>query len=259
MDIEKVDVAIKEENPFHEVVIKKEPKDEYFEETNEHNYLAIPQSVSIKKEHLEDELLQKHNSEELKIDETTLKVKTEISSTSDDEDSIKHSQGEENTDENDTSGNENTSNSCRICRTNFKTTEEYENHKKLPMLQKDYKCCACSKIFKDFTQLNVHYRKHTGEKPYQCKICGKKFSINGNLNKHIRTHTGEKRFECDTCERKFTQFAHLEDHIKTHTGLITVTMVYFLFLWLISITVVSCLCGQCLVNHFFYIIFFCQI
>lgn len=226
MDVEKVDVAIKEENPFHEVIIKKEPKDEYCEEITENNCTTFAETIAIKKElHSEDEILLKHNSEELKVDEATLTLKTEISSASDDEESVKHSQGEENTDENDTSGNEDTSNSCRICRIKFQNTEELEHHKKLPMLQKDYKCCACTKIFKDFTQLNVHYRKHTGEKPYQCKICGKKFSINGNLNKHIRTHTGEKRFECETCERKFTQFAHLEDHIKTHTGLIKIIIV----------------------------------
>lgn len=132
---------------------------------------------------------------------------------------------------------------CKLCKLNFRTTEEYVTHKNskqhknvriqcpicLGLLTAQlYKrhlarhksashlvCEVCGKMYRK-DNLVRHLQLHSFELPFQCQVCPYRGRFMESLKIHMRSHTGDKPFSCDKCQLRFLTRSNLNRHLLTH-------------------------------------------
>ncbi|MBN3271875.1 ZN407 protein, partial [Polyodon spathula] len=109
---------------------------------------------------------------------------------------------------------------CKLCDRSFSEKWALNNHMKLHIGEKPFKCAwpTCHYSFLTLSAMKDHYRTHTGEKSFLCDLCGFAGGTRHALTKHRRQHTGEKPFKCELCNFASTTQSHLTRHKRVHTG-----------------------------------------
>jgi KRAB domain-containing zinc finger protein len=72
----------------------------------------------------------------------------------------------------------------------FSRSSSLNEHQRVHICEKPYKCDVSEKNFYQLIHLNTHQRLHTGKKPYKREVCEKSFSHSGSLIRHRRVHSG---------------------------------------------------------------------
>ncbi|KAI8423065.1 hypothetical protein MSG28_014150 [Choristoneura fumiferana] len=133
--------------------------------------------------------------------------------------------------------------SCKLCKKNFKSNEEYMRHRS----SRDHKnvriqcticnrlltaqlykrhlirhqtashliCEVCGKLYRK-DNLVRHLQLHSFDLPFQCQSCPYRGRFMESLRIHMRTHTGDKPFSCDKCQLRFLTRSNLNRHLLTH-------------------------------------------
>ncbi|XP_056618724.1 zinc finger protein 407 [Triplophysa dalaica] len=109
---------------------------------------------------------------------------------------------------------------CEMCERSFSEKWALNNHMKLHMGNKPFKCSwpSCHYAFLTLSAMKDHLRTHTGEKSFLCDLCGFAGGTRHALTKHRRQHTGERPFKCQLCNFASTTQSHLTRHKRVHTG-----------------------------------------
>ncbi|KAG5898653.1 hypothetical protein JTB14_005412 [Gonioctena quinquepunctata] len=136
---------------------------------------------------------------------------------------------------------------CEVCRRNFSTPQNKNNHLSSHFGKNPVTCTICGKWFvgkREYiehyrvhiskepksnisykivcptnipkSQLNVHLKKHQNDKPFECEVCQKGFFRKCDLKRHMGMHLEEKPFKCDICSRGFSQKDNLKAHMNVH-------------------------------------------
>ncbi|KAJ0170783.1 hypothetical protein K1T71_013555 [Dendrolimus kikuchii] len=137
---------------------------------------------------------------------------------------------------------------CKRCNMEFKSCEDYTNHKLsgehdnlrhvCPICKNSYAalyfkrhmalhnkqdmetymCDICGKKFTVKGQFTRHRLTHFYKLPYKCSLCPYKGRFNESLKMHMRTHTGEKPYQCTQCASRFINKSNLNKHMLIHKG-----------------------------------------
>lgn len=137
---------------------------------------------------------------------------------------------------------------CKRCNMEFKTCNEYTNHrlsgehdnlrhvcpicknsyaavyfkKHLALHNREenetYMCDICGKKFTVKGQFTRHRLTHFYKLPFKCTYCPYKGRFSESLKMHMRTHTGEKPYQCSQCPSRFINKSNLNKHMLTHRG-----------------------------------------
>ena len=141
---------------------------------------------------------------------------------------------------------------CCFCEYVFKTSDELQDHKKIYVSGKKWKCPECGKMYQGGckTSFAHHVKEHKGKLDFVCTQCGKQFATEEylachrnnhkrSLNRSVRTvkcHTCDKLFQteaqmkyhfriihlvgslyCEVCGKCFTLKTRLKIHLKSHS------------------------------------------
>ncbi|XP_046489749.1 uncharacterized protein [Neodiprion pinetum] len=94
--------------------------------------------------------------------------------------------------------------SCNICKIEYDTTKDYENHLiKHDIIQEKYVCNYCALMMDSIKDFEHHSTEHKGtpEKPVSCKVI-----------------FATAKFHCKTCKLWFDSQAILDKHVSTHSN-----------------------------------------
>lgn len=108
---------------------------------------------------------------------------------------------------------------CRKCNLDFKTLDEYTEHR-MSIEHENMKipCPVCGNMYNN-AYLKKHLLYHKMEAAFMCDICGKKFIIQGQFTRHRATHFLDKLpYECTLCPYKGRYSESLKMHMRSHTG-----------------------------------------
>ena len=104
---------------------------------------------------------------------------------------------------------------CDKCDTEFKSSEEMDNHsQECHKSDKQYKCKDCDKIWVSHLALELHYVEEHKKVIFCCDICGYERTALHNIKRHKRwKHEGKKDHVCHICGDSFTQPNKLKQHL----------------------------------------------
>jgi len=104
---------------------------------------------------------------------------------------------------------------CDKCNTEFKSSEEMDNHsQECHKSGMEYKCKDCDKIWVSHLALELHYVEEHKKVIFCCDICGYERTALHNIKRHKRwKHEGKKDHVCHICGNSFTQPNKLKQHL----------------------------------------------
>lgn len=117
---------------------------------------------------------------------------------------------------------------CDICKREFSTKTEIENHMNLhkPKLKKKknrakngitsagpFTCRFCQKELVARKNLNEHLNLHLKTVPYACELCPKVFFHVNSFRYHKKVHSGVRNYKCKLCFRRFMTASKLKKHL----------------------------------------------
>ena len=104
---------------------------------------------------------------------------------------------------------------CDKCDTEFKSSEEMDNHsQECHKSDKQYNCKDCDKVWVSHLALELHYVEEHKKVIFCCDICGYERTALHNIKRHKRwKHEGKKDHVCHICGDSFTQPNKLKQHL----------------------------------------------
>lgn len=77
---------------------------------------------------------------------------------------------------------------CDFCGKHFTRQSTFYSHKKIHIVQGEFKCSQCDKVFNQKIKLRKHIKSHSTERRYMCEMCGYQSKYPDSLRKHRRRH-----------------------------------------------------------------------
>lgn len=106
---------------------------------------------------------------------------------------------------------------CTICKKSY-GHQYYKRHMSLHKSEMGHMCDICGKKFAVQSQFARHRLTHFYDLPFQCSMCPYRGRFSESLKMHMRSHTGEKPYQCEQCPNRFINKSNLNKHMLTHKG-----------------------------------------
>ena len=103
---------------------------------------------------------------------------------------------------------------CDVCNKGFYRTDHLKLHQEThqPVVKFD----QCDKTFTMKQSLENHMKLHLDIRPFKCKECGKSYTRKKYLTAHVKTHSGGNSNKCVFCNKSYTTSFYLKIHMDSH-------------------------------------------
>lgn len=102
---------------------------------------------------------------------------------------------------------------CKPCSKQFKSYNDFVDHKLAHQTANRYICPNCRK---SFPTLNLAEAHACALESYKCKKCDKEFNQLQAFKMHCRRHGMQNTFECNVCNKSFSTRGNLANHTQKH-------------------------------------------
>ena len=101
---------------------------------------------------------------------------------------------------------------CHKCGLSYKSDKCLQEHLRICLDERHFKCDECEKEFVGSHKLNNHKKSHKVKK---CNLCGQTIALN-SLKMHMKIHEEDKSFfSCPKCPYISDKSSNLKRHIES--------------------------------------------
>lgn len=104
---------------------------------------------------------------------------------------------------------------CRNCKKSFNDLPALVRHQNTVHPKATYPCTLCGKSFRKMSALKAHIVLSHQQMHHACAECGESFETAIELKEHMAKHKANRAYICDKCQRSFTILSNLKRHKKT--------------------------------------------